>query len=101
MAMVGGPTAIPGLGTTVSPLPTWTSIFDTDVGSTNTITLAGITAPITISAAITGTGTLFYFLNGAFLPYTGAFSASAGDSLGWTIENGDSRRLSGVITNVK
>ncbi len=88
----GGGTIIP------SPAPVWSNCYGDAAVSTNTVTIAAITGPISVSATNSGTAGLFYSLNGGFTPYTGAFTVSAGDVLGWTIVNTGLSRKTGTIT---
>lgn len=82
LAAAGGPGG--GGATTPGPLA-WTAIYDTDSGSTNTQAFTLITAPIAVSAALSGGGTLYYNHNGAYQAYAGPFPVQAGDTLSWTI----------------
>ena len=77
----------------------WNNIFAGTQGSTQILTVAGIgggVAPIT--ASLSGSGTLFYTLNGAAVAYTGAFNVSDGDTLGWSILNVGTSTYSGTAT---
>jgi hypothetical protein len=80
-----------------SPTPVWTAIFGYDAASTNNQTLAGITAPISLSASLSGAGALLYVKNGVATLYTGAFSAVVGDVIAWTVLAGLST-VSGTLT---
>jgi hypothetical protein len=80
-----------------SPTPVWTAIFGYDAGSTNNQTLAGISAPISLSASLSGAGALVYVKNGVGTLYTGAFTAVVGDVIAWTVLAGLST-VSGTLT---
>jgi len=80
-----------------SPTPAWSAIYGLDNGITNNQTISGITAPMSISAANSGGGTLIYILNGTSSLYTGAFTVHAGDVLAWSIAVGLTTE-SGTIT---
>jgi hypothetical protein len=80
-----------------SPTPVWTSIYGYDYGVTNSQTISGISAPISISASNSGAATLFYVLNGVSTLYTGAFTARDGDVLAWSVAVGLTGK-SGTIT---
>jgi hypothetical protein len=87
-----------GTGTVIpSPAPGWVNIFGVDYGSTNSQTISGISNSIAITLANSGTGTLYYILNGYLTPYTGAFAVHVGDILAFAVSVGNSP-LSGVIT---
>jgi len=88
---VGGGVVIP------SPTPVWSAIYGQDTAVTNNQTIGGITAPMSISAANSGGGTLIYILNGTSSLYTGAFTVHAGDVLAWSIAVGLTTE-SGTIT---
>jgi hypothetical protein len=87
--------ASPG-GTTLDPLH-WTNITGSFAGATNTQTISGISAPVSISVAITGGAALRYALNGAYANYTGAFNVVATDTLSWLVVSGGGARA-GTIT---
>ena len=70
---------------TPSPVLVWSDISGSLGGTTQVLTIAGITVPISISATKTGAAALYYNLNGAFLPYTGTFVVHVGDTLSWTL----------------
>ena len=95
LAGVGGGSG--GAGVTTPGALAWTPIYDTDSGSTNTQAFTGLTAPIAVSAAISGGGTLYYNLNGAYGAYAGPFAVVAGDALSWTLDAGRLSRV-GVLT---
>jgi hypothetical protein len=87
-----------GTGTVVpSPAPVWANIFGFDYASTNSQTILGISNSIAITLANSGTGTLYYILNGFLTPYTGAFTVHVGDILAFAVSVGNSP-LSGNIT---
>ena len=89
---------VSGSGVHVTPSPAWTSIYGFGLPSTNAQTIAGITAPISVAASLTGSAMLYFTLNGAFSLYSGAFTVHAGDSLIWLVEAPGSTRVSGIIT---
>jgi hypothetical protein len=97
LAAAGGASGVSGT-VVPSPTPVWTSIYGFDSGATNVQTISGITSPISISAALSGGGTLFYTQNGAIKPYSGAFTVNAGDTLGWTVVFVTGGSVSGNIT---
>ena len=85
-----------GAGVTTPGALSWFDIYATIVGVTNNQTLTLITVPISITAAKTGAGTLYWIKNGAApVAYTGAFSVGAGDTLAWQMMGGS---VSGVVT---
>lgn len=98
MGFMGALTAAASAGVvTPSPTPVWVNIFSIDYGSTNSQTIAGITSPISISLANSGSGTLYYILNGVQTHYTGAFTVQPNDILAFGIAVGNSP-LTGAIT---
>ena len=100
-ALAGTPTGVgAGVGGVVvpAPAPVWTNCNGDAAVSTNTVTIAAITVPIAVEAANSGSGILFYNLNGGFTAYSGAFTVNAGDALGWTVANSGSGRKTGTIT---
>ena len=90
--------AVVGSGVHVSPTPAWGSIYGFGVPSTVSQTIAGITAPISVSASLTGTAILYYTLNSSFGLYSGAFTVHASDTLIWSVEAPGSTRVAGTIT---
>ncbi len=78
--------------------PDWTGIYGFDVAYTNNATMAGYTGSISISASRTGSGTLYYVLNGSSFLYTGAITVPVGATLGWGISIPGSVTCSGTIT---
>jgi len=77
----------------------WANIFGVGGGSNEALTITGITSPHTLTATITGTGLLYYTLNGATLaPYAGGIACADSATLGWTIINPSTSRASGTIT---
>lgn len=94
VAGVGGG---PGGGLTTPGALAWTTIYDTDSGSTNTQAFTGLTAPIAVSATVSGGGSLYYNLNGGYRAYAGAFAVNGGDTLSWTLAAGHLPRT-GVLT---
>ena len=93
MAQTGG-----GSGIVIPDALEWTDAYGGIVATTNLQTITGITAPVSIAAALSGGGGLQYILNGATKFYSGAFSASAGDTLGWSVLNVSTVSVSGTIT---
>jgi hypothetical protein len=88
MALAGSGGAA-GAGGVVNPgALAWSGIYDTDSGTSNTQAFTAITSPISVSAALSGGGVLYYNLNGGYAAYTGAFAVHAGDTLSWTINVG-------------
>lgn len=66
----------------------WGRIFGLGGEGTNApITVAGVGAgqTINLSAAITGTGSLFFIKNGVTANYVGQFSVADGDHLAWGV----------------
>jgi hypothetical protein len=99
MALIGaGGNETTGGSTVPSPAPNWTGLFGQDTVSTNTQTITGIGAPISIEAALSGGGVLSYQLNGVFNTYSGAFSVAAGATLGWTVTNINTTTVAGNLT---
>jgi hypothetical protein len=74
----------------------WTNIFGHSSGSTNQQTISGLSAPLSITAALTGGAVLYYTKNGVYSSYTGAFSISNGDVLSWAVI--DAGGTSGTVT---
>ena len=89
-------------GTVVpSPAPVWINIFGVDSATTNSQTISGITSPITISLANSGSGALFYGVNGVWTFYTGAFTVRVGDILAFSISVGNAAESGAItVTNV-
>ncbi len=89
-------------GTVVpSPTPVWISIFGVDSATTNSQTISGITSPIAISLANSGSGALFFGVNGVWIFYTGAFTVHAGDILAFSISVGNAAESGAItVTNV-
>jgi hypothetical protein len=83
---------------TPSPTPAWTAIAGVDDASSNNQTIAGISAPMSIGATITGSGVLFYTRNGAPFVYTGAFTVHNADVIAWSVSTPGTNRVSGTIT---
>jgi hypothetical protein len=63
----------------------WANINAVSGGSTNLVTLSGITGAMSVSAGITGGSALYYTLNGVNQLYSGAFSWPEGESLLWYV----------------
>jgi hypothetical protein len=102
IAWLGGTAAYGAAGVVVpSPPPAWTNIFGSDYGATNSQTISGITTPITVSLANSGSGALLYILNGYQTPYTGSFTVHAGDILAFGIAVGNAVQSGAItVTNV-
>ncbi len=58
-------------------------LYGVDTASTQTLTVTGLSAPVTLGARHTGSGLLGYALNGNPALYTGAFVVHSGDQLSW------------------
>ncbi len=65
----------------------WTNIFGYGNGQSNTCTVASLTGAISISLANSGSGTLFYVLNGVQIAYTGPFKVVNTNTLAFVIQN--------------
>jgi hypothetical protein len=63
----------------------WGDINAVSGGSTNTVTLSGVTGSMSVSATMTGGATLYYTLNGVNAPYAGPFAWPEGQSLIWYV----------------
>jgi hypothetical protein len=63
----------------------WSNIYAISGGSTDSVTLSGVTGAMSVSAANSGTSALHYTLNGVSQAYTGAFSWPEGQSLLWYV----------------
>jgi hypothetical protein len=100
VAGIGGAPAIGGGGTVIPDALAWTSIAGVDQGSSNNQTIAGISAPMSIAATITGSGELFVTQNGIPFDYTGAFTAHNGDAIAWNVSTDGTSRAAGTITVV-
>jgi hypothetical protein len=87
MALAAGGASGAGGVTTPGALA-WSAIYDTDSGTSNTQAFTLLTSPISVTASLSGGGTLYYNLNGSYQAYTGAFIVHAGDTLSWTISVG-------------
>lgn len=85
-------------GTTAPTGTDWRNVFGQSLASTQILTMAGFTATITITAAITGGAGLAYVKNGVARAYTGAFTVVAGDTLGWQVSNYGMTQQSGTVT---
>ena len=77
----------------------WIDIYGVSYGATDTLTVSGITVPISISVTKSGSGTLSYSLNGTVFGYTGAFLVHVGDTLAWIMTTATIPR-SGTLTVV-
>jgi hypothetical protein len=80
-AAAGGPTGYAGAPGSIS----WGNINAVSGGSTNLVTLSGVTGALTVSAQNSGPGTLYYTLNSVNAPYAGAFQWPEGQQLGWYV----------------
>ena len=100
MALAAGGASGAGGVTTPGALA-WGAIYDTDSGTSNTQAFTLLTSPISVSASLSGGGTLYYNLNGSYQAYTGAFTVHAGDTLSWTITVGHVAKTGNLtVTNV-
>ena len=100
MALAGAAGVTGGTGVHVTPTPAWGTAYGVGAAATATQTILGITTAISVSASLTGPSQLFYFLNGVFAYYTGAFTVHAGDTLSWGVVPAGITRESGTITVV-
>ena len=76
----------------------WTNPYGSTIASTQVLTVSGVgggTAPIT--ATSTGGAVLSYLKNGVSTVYTGAFTVSDGDTLGWSLLNLTTGTESGTV----
>jgi hypothetical protein len=76
----------------------WTNPYGSTLASTQALTIAGIgpgTAPIT--ATNSGGAALSSIQNGVSTLYTGAFTVSDGDTLGWSLLNLTSSTETGTV----
>jgi hypothetical protein len=90
--------SIAGAGSSGSPgTVSWGPMYGTDTVASNTQALTGFTGVISISAALSGGGTLYVTQNGALSPYTGAFPVRPNDAISWTIAVGKFSRT-GTLT---
>lgn len=94
LANAGGATAST-FSNTPTPTPVWADIYVHTFGSDAPVTIAGITVPISISMSRTGSGTIYYGLNGSFTNYSAPFTVNAGDLLQWGAKGSGT---SGAIT---
>lgn len=98
LATIGTSTAPGGSGVAPSAMA-WNNCFGEIGAATNILTVAGLAgAKATITATITGTGELIAILNGKWSVYTGPFTVSDGDTLGWDILIGSAGSTSGTVT---
>lgn len=97
-ALMGKPPGASSGGTTAPTGTNWRDVFGLSLASTQILTLGGFTATITITAAITGGAGLRYVKNGVSAAYAGAFTAVAGDTLGWQVSNYGMTQQSGTVT---
>ena len=99
MALAGAPGVSGGGGGTHPNAIAWGNIYDSGSGSTATPAVAGIVGgSAVITAMRTGTAVLYYNLNGGYVAYTGGFTVSNGDTLGWTLYNSTVTTKSGTVT---
>lgn len=79
----GGPPPATGGGTDVTPVAlAFTSISGTDFASGNVQTITGINTPITLQLTHSGSGAIYYNVNGAgFNAYSAPFVVNNGDTL--------------------
>ena len=86
-------------GTTLPGAMAWANAYGVLYAPTNTLTFTLITVPISITAALSSGGVLYYTKNGAApVAYTGAFNVSVGDTLSWAI-SGNGVAGTATITN--
>ncbi len=82
MALAGG--GVTGYSGTPGTIA-WGNINSVSGGATNQVTLSGVTGSMSVSAAITGGGVLYYVLGDVNAPYAGPFSWPEGQTLLWYI----------------
>ncbi|MHB8529191.1 MAG: hypothetical protein ACYC8V_06730 [Caulobacteraceae bacterium] len=101
-ATLGAPTQAGGGGGASGAHPNamaWSNIYAAGLGSTQTLTVAGVVAgPATITASRTGTAIMSCTLNGAPATYGGGFTVSNGDTISWTMDNVTGSTKSGTVT---
>jgi hypothetical protein len=78
--------------------PEWTGIFGVDAAYTNNVTMAGYTGSILVSASRTGSGLLYYVLNGVTSAYSAPLTVPVGATLGWGINVPGLSSVSGAVT---
>src|SRR5205823_6129143 len=100
MALAGAAGVTGGTGVHVSPTPAWGTAYGVGAATTATQTILGIATAISVSASLTGPSDLYYFLNGVFAYYSGAFTVQAGDTLASGVVPAGVTRESGTITLV-
>ena len=76
----------------------WNDIYVEDSGSTQTVVITGLTAPIQVAATKTGSAQLTYILNGTYVSYSGAFTVHPNDTLGWAVISTSTADQSGLVT---
>jgi hypothetical protein len=78
---------------------TWNDIYGLNYGQSNSVTMAGLTGPLTISLSHTGMGIINYVLNGAVFAYGhfGPFTVNNGDMVGFGVA-APSVAASGTLT---
>lgn len=76
------------------------NIYGDQFAVSSVVTLAGLTAPISIKVIFTGTGECFYYKNGAYtaLASGASFSAVSGDMIGIAFNNPGPTGRSGTYT---
>jgi hypothetical protein len=79
VAAAGGPTGYTGSAGTIA----WGNVNAVSGGSTNLVTLSGITGALTIAASNSGGSQLYYTLNDVNQLYSGPFAWPEGQALGW------------------
>jgi len=94
MALAGAATG--GGSGDLGPLA-WSNITGYETGSTNTLTISGITGSVSLAATNSGPCPLYYCLNGTYANYTGPFGVTAGDTLSWMVSNATLGTKAGTI----
>jgi hypothetical protein len=98
LAASPGPAAGGGGGVVTPTALSWNDIYGEDAGSTRTLLIRGITAPIQIAATKTGSARLAYILNGSYVAYSGAFTIQPNDAIGWSAISTSTEDQSGLVT---
>jgi hypothetical protein len=75
----------------------WANINAVSGGSTNQVTLSGVTGAMSVSATNSGPSTLYYTLGDVSQAYSGAFSWPEGQTLLWYVIGGGSGTV--TVTN--
>lgn len=87
-------------GKTVSPLPNWADISGSSPVSTTDETLSGFSGSIDILFAYGGFATVEYRIDsGSWTTYSGTFSISNGQTLGWRFTGSAEGPISASATN--